>query len=150
MSVRPSWDALWLDMADLLAERSLCEGGAGAIVVAADNRASFPGYAGPPATTDTLGLKSCIAFCERHRKPVSERDPGYADCQSIHGEQNALIHADRTLIQGGTFYISRAPCWTCEKMIRNSGVRRYVWRLSPRRPHKRVMYNTGDEWMSSE
>jgi hypothetical protein len=72
-------------------------------------------------------VRSCTQFCERHRKPLTERDPGYQDCQSIHAEQNALIHADRTLAAGGTFYISREPCWTCTKMIRNSGVRRYVF-----------------------
>jgi dCMP deaminase len=124
--VRTDWDTVWLITAGELAERSLCFGGAGACIVAADNRVMFPGYAGPPASFDTA-VEDCTAFCERHRKPVEDRDPGYIDCVSIHAEQNALIHADRTLVAGGSFYISRAPCWTCEKMIRNSGVRRYVW-----------------------
>lgn len=125
--MRPDWDQTWSAITKLLAARSLCDGGAGAAVVAADNRVMFPGYAGPPASQQTLGIESCTAFCERHRKPLANRDPGYQDCQSIHAEQNALIHADRTLVKGGTLYISRAPCWTCEKMIRNSGVGRYVY-----------------------
>jgi dCMP deaminase len=124
---RPDWDAVWLGVSGLLAARSLCDGGAGAVAVAADNRVAFPGYAGPPSAEQTAGVRSCTQFCERHRKPVADRDPGYQDCQSIHAEQNALIHADRTLIAGGSFYVSRPPCWTCEKMIRNSGVRRYVF-----------------------
>ena len=128
---RPDWDEAWLRTAEILAERSLCYGGAGACIVAADNRVMFPGYAGPPAAQPTHGVKSCTEFCERHLKLLEERDPGYTDCQSIHGEQNALIHADRSLTIGGTAYISRKPCWTCEKMIRNSGVARYVYRLPP-------------------
>lgn len=125
--MRPDWDTVWLGAAKLLAARSLCAGGAGACIVTADNRAMFPGYAGPPAAQSTTGVEACTAFCERHRKTPEDRDPGYQDCQSIHAEQNALIFADRTLVKGGSFYISRKPCWTCEKMIRNSGVRRYVF-----------------------
>jgi dCMP deaminase len=124
---RPSWDEHWLQVAELFSKRSLCEGGAGAVVVSADNRIAFHGYAGPAASTPTAGVKDCTTFCERHRKPVPERDPGYLDCVSVHAEMNTLIHSDRSMIAEGTFYVSRAPCWTCAKMIRNSGVRRYVY-----------------------
>lgn len=137
---RPDWDTTWLEIAGILAGRSLCQGGAGAVVVAADNHSAFPGYAGPPWTQRTADLTSCTQFCERHRKPVEQRDPGYMDCQSIHAEMNALIGADRTLIVGGTFYISREPCWTCTKMIRNSGVRRYVYPVGPNGPDD-TMFN---------
>jgi dCMP deaminase len=145
---RPAWDEHWLQVAALFARRSLCDGGAGAVVVSADNRVAYHGYAGPAASTPTSGVTDCTAFCGRHRKPVQERDPGYLDCVSVHAEMNTLIHADRSMIAGGTFYVSRAPCWTCAKMIRNSGVRRYVYPvgIGTEIVHREERAGSGGSW----
>jgi deoxycytidylate deaminase len=105
---RTDWDMVWMAHARMLARRSLCHNGAGAVIAAADNHIGFPGYAGPPRSQPTIGLTNCRSFCQRHNKPVKDRDPGYGDCQSIHAEQNALVTADRTLIRRDVLHQPRS------------------------------------------
>lgn len=52
---------------------------------------------------------------------------GYEDCISIHSEANALLHSDYTARKdGGTIYVNGRPCFSCAKLIANSGIRRVV------------------------
>ena len=46
----------------------------------------------------------------------------YSDCPSIHAEANALLTSDRSGRLGGTMYVTSHPCWSCAKMIANSGL----------------------------
>lgn len=46
----------------------------------------------------------------------------YSDCPSLHAEVNALLSSDRTRHEGGTIYVTSPPCWSCGKMIANSGL----------------------------
>jgi dCMP deaminase len=139
---RPTWDEVWLRLSLLMAERSLCPTGAGAVIVDVSQRVVMTGYAGPPAgygpqefaqlmRPAELAKDGCQLYCERSQKAGIDRDPGYLDCPSAHAEANTLVRADQSRMQGGTFYISSVPCFACAKMIANSGVRRAVWYESP-------------------
>jgi dCMP deaminase len=150
---RPTWDQVWLRLALLMAERSLCPTGAGAVIVDTSQRVVMTGYAGPPAgygpqefaqlmNLAELAKDGCRLYCERARKPGATRDSGYLDCPSAHAEANALARADSSRMQRGTFYVSSVPCFACAKMIANSGVRRVVWCESPAdeyRPQRNVL-----------
>lgn len=138
---RPAWDDTWLALADLMAARSRCPSGAGAVIVDAAQRVVATGYAGPPAGMGTHAVvtgpyrsredpASCAAYCARSATVPEARDPAYRDCPASHAEINCLGFADRTRAEGGTFYVSSAPCFTCAKAIANSGVTRAVWRAS--------------------
>jgi dCMP deaminase len=130
--MRPSWDETWLGFAEVIARRTLCQGEpgsprAGAVIVSKDNRAIQPGYAGPSRFVETRNVTDCRAFCHRRRKSVEDRDPDYLDCVSVHAEQNALVLSDMSRMRGGTIYVTRKPCWTCQKLIMNSGLDRLVY-----------------------
>ncbi len=136
--MRPSWDATWLELAKLMAARSRCPSGAGAVAVDASQRVIQSGYAGPPATYRPqlevleweLDLTGCQAYCQRAATAPAGRDPGYLDCPSTHGEINTLVKADSTRLPGGSFYISSVPCFACAKAVSNSGVVRVLWYAS--------------------
>lgn len=136
-TARPTWGDTWLALADLMAARSRCPSGAGAVIVDAAQRVVATGYAGPPATYRVPlsdlgddGDGNCAGYCVRPLLPTEDRDPGYGDCVSSHAELNAISFADRTRVEGGTFYVSSAPCYACAKAIANSGVTGVVWRAS--------------------
>jgi deoxycytidylate deaminase len=38
---------------------------------------------------------------------------------------------DRSKYEGGTLYCTRVPCFTCAKIIANSGITRVVLRVAP-------------------
>jgi deoxycytidylate deaminase len=50
----------------------------------------------------------------------------YDDCVSIHAEMNAIAYADRSSMEGGTMYVTSTVCWSCAKVIANSGIRNVV------------------------
>lgn len=56
----------------------------------------------------------------------------YDNCIAIHAEQNAILHSDYTARRdGGTLYVNGPPCFTCTKLISNSGLKRVVFVEDP-------------------
>lgn len=121
---RPSWDETWMDVACTVARRSVCSRAqVGAVVVSANQRISATGYNGPAANLKVDG--NCINWCPR-AKGLTPLDNTYDSCPSIHAEANALLYVDRSKVEGGTIYVTGAPCMQCAKLISNSGLRRVV------------------------
>ena len=126
-----SWDDAWMDVAFAVSSRSSCTRmRVGAVIVDPHNRIIATGYNGAPAG---LRLK-CADACERARK-TDQLSPCYDDCISIHAEANALMFCDRRDREGGTIYVTTSMCYTCAKLVANSGLSRVV--LHPQ---------TGDEY----
>jgi dCMP deaminase len=100
-----------------------------ALIVDKDGMQIGSGWNGVPA-----GMTHCLdGGCPRG----SERSSGaanlldsrlglYDDCWATHAEANALLHTDWRARQGGTMYVSGAPCFGCAKLIANSGLRQVV------------------------
>jgi dCMP deaminase len=137
---RLSWDQTWLKMAETMARRSRCRGGAGALAVDNRQRVIATGYAGPPAGYE-LNLTqqtapTCVAYCARAQLKPENRDLAYLDCPSLHAEINLISFADRTRMEGGVLYVSTVPCLNCAKAVANSGVRRVVWRRTTADAHR--------------
>lgn len=125
--MRRSWDDVWMGVAREFATRSLCiRSQVAAVIVTANNEMVSPGYNGPPA-----GLKftaPCDTWCQRAANNGLSNGIGYGlQCPTIHAEVNAVMRADWTLMQGGTFYGTRTPCHDCVKVIGGSGVKRCVF-----------------------
>ena len=119
---RPSWDDTWRSVARTVARRSLCSmSKAGAVIVTSRNRVVATGYNGPPAGMNLRG--ECRNWCPRAK---TGGGLSYDDCVSSHAEANALMFADRSMMEGGTIYVTRMPCFMCAKMIANSGLTRVV------------------------
>lgn len=128
-----------MDVARTVAKRSICvRAQVGAVIVDVHNRVVATGYNGPPAGyapwavycdggDDFHGPNAGTAVCVRGlRGPTAETAISYADCVSVHAEANALMHSDRSRREGGTLYLTSVCCWTCAKMVANSGLVRIV------------------------
>lgn len=131
---RPSWDEYYSGIAREVATRSTClRRKFGAVIVNHDQIIST-GYAGAPR-----GSRNCIDIgsCPRDKAgiPKGER---YELCRSVHAEMNALIHASRANMTGGSLYLiglsaedgalveNAEPCRLCKRVIINAGLK-YVY-----------------------
>lgn len=130
--MRPSWEATWLEVATVVARRSLCSRAqVGAVIVTVDNRPVAVSYNGPASGFDHGNLP-CTEWCLRAKLGGSPDDPPlspvYDDCCAIHAEMNCVLAADRSTWQGGTIYVSGSVCLQCAKVIANSGLAAVVYR----------------------
>jgi dCMP deaminase len=124
MTERPTWDATWMQVAETIGLRSRCSRAKiGAVIVDTQKRVAATGYNGPAASLMLNG--ECINWCER-AQGKTELTSAYEGCPSIHAEANALLYVDRSAVEGGTIYVTSAPCMQCAKLISNSGLKRVV------------------------
>jgi len=126
----------YLNLAREVATRSTClRRNFGAVIVNNDQILAT-GYNGAPrGTVNCLDLGIC--YREAMGIPRGER---YELCRGVHAEQNAIIHAARFDMIGGTIYVAgidaktKAPidgamcCRLCKRMIINAGIDRVVIR----------------------
>lgn len=125
--IRPSWDTTWMNVAEIIALRSRCSRArVGAVVVSKNQRISATGYNGPaanwPHETD------CSDWCPR-AQGLTPLDNMYDACPSIHAEANALLYVDRSIVEGGTIYVTGACCMQCAKLVSNSGIDKVVMKI---------------------
>jgi dCMP deaminase len=121
---RPSWDEYFLEIMDSVAKRATCDRGRSGCVIACNKRIVATGYVGSPA-----GTPHCDEVGHEFMKVVDEDGKISTHCvRTAHAEQNAIAHAARvgSSLQGGTLYCKMTPCYTCAKMIINSGIERVV------------------------
>jgi dCMP deaminase len=97
----------------------------GAVILDTHHRIVATGYNGAPP-----GERGCLdGGCPRGLLSYQELKPysGYENCISNHAEVNALLHADRSKVEGGTLYVTDEPCIGCCKVIANSGIEWIVY-----------------------
>lgn len=115
------WDRYFLNIAAETARRSNCSRRQHGAVVVRKRRIRSTGYNGPPS-----GHPHCDeGACPR----ASSETPsgwGHDNCIAIHAEANALLYSSPEEREGATIYITGVPCFTCAKLIANSGVEEVV------------------------
>jgi len=111
---RPSWDEYFMRIAVETSRRSTCPLGHSGAVIVRDKRMLSTGYTGSIA-----GYPHCDS--KDHRDDICD--------QVIHAEANAVIQAARNGVstEGATIYSTSAPCWSCFKMLSNSGIRSVLY-----------------------
>ena len=110
---RPSWDQIWMSMAEIIAQRSHHPTfKVGAIIVTDDNTQVLSvGYNGNAA-----GLPN---------RPDSD----VSGCSGlIHAEINALLKLDYNNPKNKKMYLTLSPCVDCAKAIINSGIKEVIYR----------------------
>jgi len=117
---RPEWPAYFMKIAEAVAERSDCVRDKVGAVVVKDRRIRSTGYNGSPA-----GTPGCDS-CPRRTSGV-EKGSSYDNCRAVHAEANALIYCNREDLVGATIYVTREPCYGCDKLIQAAGVEAVVW-----------------------
>ncbi len=123
---RPSWDEYFMQITELVKERSTClRRKVGAIIVK-NKRILTTGYNGPPQ-----GFKHCeeIGGCIRDRLGIVSGQRQELS-RAVHAEQNAIIQAAKMgiSIMDSTLYVTNHPCVICTKMLINAGVKKIIFK----------------------
>jgi len=151
---RPSKDEYYCGIAEAVAQRGTClRRNFGAVIVNNDQIVST-GYVGAPrGTANCIDLGDCPR--ERANIPKGER---YELCRSVHAEMNAIIHAARSDMVGGTMYLvginasdgsyvaDAEPCKLCKRLIINAGIKYVYVRQAPDRIARFVV----EAWQADE
>jgi dCMP deaminase len=120
---RQSWDEYFLGLAGAAATRSNCARRAVGAVIVRDHHIQSTGYNGPPSGYGHCDSGACPRSASTD--PVGT-DANYDNCVAIHAEANALLFADSHQREGATLYTTAAPCFSCAKLIANSGIAEVV------------------------
>jgi dCMP deaminase len=121
---RPTWDDYFLGILDAVRERATCNRGKSGSVIVKDNRILTTGYVG-----SAIGMAHCDEVGHLMHEVINEDGTRSRHCiRTVHAEQNAICQAARNgiKIEGATLYCSMTPCFTCAKIIINSGIKRVV------------------------
>lgn len=110
---RPSWDKIWMQMAETIAQRSHHPTfKVGAIIVTSDNTQVLSlGYNG-----NAKGMSNV---------PQSD-EPGCSGL--LHAEINALLKLDYNNPKDKVMYLTLSPCQNCAMAIINSGIKKVVYK----------------------
>ena len=110
---RPSWDEVWMSMAETIAQRSYDpRHRVGAVVVSGDN-----------AQVLALGYNGNYSGGPNE---VESAEPGRSGM--IHAEINALLKLDYNNPKRKVLYLTLSPCRHCAKCIINAGIDEVVYR----------------------
>ena len=124
---RPSWDEYFLQIVEMVGSRGTCDRGRAGCIVVRDKRILSTGYVGSP-----IGTCHCDDCGHEMHTVIHENGEKTRHCiRTSHAEQNAIANAARfgISLEGGTLYCHMTPCYTCAKMIINSGIKRVVCNL---------------------
>ena len=113
MSHRVGWHEYFMNIARQAATRSTCSRKNVGAVIVRDKTILSTGYNG-----SIRGMPHCDEVGHD-----MENDHCVA---TIHAEANAIIQAAKNgvRIEDGELYTTASPCWSCFKLIANSGIRR--------------------------
>ncbi|ANB12146.1 Dcd1p [Sugiyamaella lignohabitans] len=124
--LRPSWDAYFMQLADLAALRSNCMKRRVGCVIVKEKRIVATGYNGTPR-----GLVNCNeGGCKRCNQALGS-GAGLSTCLCLHAEENAILEAGRDRLGlEAIIYCNTCPCLTCSIKIVQSGIREVVYSQS--------------------
>lgn len=121
---RPNWDEYFLRLVDIVGSRSTCDRGRPGCVIVKDRRVLATGYAG-----SAVGMPHCDDAGHDIQKAIDEDGKISEHCvRTSHAEMNAIAQAAKfgISIDGATLYIKFTPCYTCAKIVVNTGIKRVV------------------------
>jgi dCMP deaminase len=124
MREKPSFDEIYMELAEKLALRSHCVKAQVGAVLTKDTRIVSLGYNGPPA-----GTHNCDHEWPEHGCP---RDSKGSCSLALHAEQNAILYATKNnvSVQDSTLYVTLSPCISCARVIYTTGIRRVFYKNS--------------------
>ena len=122
MSKKPSFDEIFMDLAQNLALRSHCTRAQVGCVLTKDTRIISIGYNGPPS-----GTHNCDEdFKEEGGCPKDSK----GSCSlALHAEQNAILYASKNgaSIEGSTIYVTLSPCISCARIIYSMKIKKVIF-----------------------
>ncbi|MCA6436411.1 MAG: dCMP deaminase family protein [Bacteroidetes bacterium] len=121
---KPSFNDIYMDLAEQLAKRSHCVKAQVGAVLTKDTRIISLGYNGPPAGTHNCDIEWPEAGCPRDSK---------GSCSlALHAEQNAILYASKNGVnmQDATLYVTLSPCIACARVIYTMGIKKVFYKDS--------------------
>ena len=115
------WDQYFLNIARETATRSNCIRRQHGAVIVRKRRILSTGYNGPPS-----GHPHCDEGACPRAQSETPSGWGYDTCVAIHAEANAILYSSPAEREGASIYITGVPCFTCAKLIANSGISEVV------------------------
>lgn len=137
---RPSFDDIYMELAERLAGKSHCVKIKVGAVLTRDTRIISLGYNGPPAGTHNCDEEWPEQGCARDRK---------GGCSlAIHAEENAILYAakNNAVIEGATLYVTLSPCLACARVIFTTGIKKVVY-LNSYAEYKGIEIDEGVEFL---
>ncbi|MBN1447042.1 MAG: dCMP deaminase family protein [Bacteroidetes bacterium] len=125
METRKSWDAYFMGIAMMVAERATCNRAKIGAVIVKNKNIIATGYNGSPAGHPHCTDVGCLIYVSRN--PDGEEEE---NCfRTIHAEINAIAQAARhgVSIEGADIYVTASPCYHCLKTLINTGIRRVCY-----------------------
>lgn len=137
---KPSFDVIYMELAQKLAERSHCVKMHVGAVLTKDTRIVSLGYNGPPA-----GTHNCDIEWPEHGCP---RDSKGSCSLALHAEQNAILYASKNnvSVEGSTLYITLSPCIACARIIFTTGIRKVIY-LNSYAEYKKIPSDEGVDFL---
>ena len=124
MQTKPSFNDIYMELAEKLATRSHCVKAQVGAVLTKDTRIISLGYNGPPAGTHNCDLEWPEHGCPRDSK---------GSCSlALHAEQNAILYAanNKMEMKGATLYVTLSPCISCARVIYTVGITKVYFKKS--------------------
>jgi dCMP deaminase len=137
---RPSFDDIYMDLAQNLAQKSHCVKIKVGAVLSKDTRIVSLGYNGPPAGTHNCDQEWPGHGCARDRK---------GSCSlALHAEENAILYAakNKVNLEGATLYVTLSPCLSCARTIYTMGIKK-VYFLNSYAKYKGLEVDEGVEFL---
>jgi len=124
MKKKPSFEDIYMDLAESLAVRSHCVKAQVGAVLTKDTRIISLGYNGPPA-----GTHNCDEVWPEDGCP---RDSKGSCSLALHAEQNAILYASKNgvTIDGSTLFVTLSPCISCARVIYSVGIKKVFFKRS--------------------
>lgn len=132
----PSFDDIYMELAQNLARKSHCVKMKVGAVLAKDTRIVSLGYNGPPAGTHNCDEEWPERGCERDRK---------GSCSlALHAEENAILYAAKNKVDltDAVLYITLSPCLPCARTIFSTGIKK-VYFLHSYAEYKGITHDEG-------
>jgi dCMP deaminase len=119
--LKPSFDDIYMELAENLAKRSHCVKAQVGAVLTKETRIVSLGYNGPPA-----GTHNCDEVWPEEGCP---RDSKGSCSLALHAEQNTILYASKNniSIEGSTLYITLSPCIACARVIFTTGIKKVYY-----------------------
>lgn len=140
MSTKPSFDEIYMELAERLAKKSHCVKAQVGAVLTKDTRIISLGYNGPPAGTHNCDEEWPIEGRSRDSK---------GSCSlALHAEQNAILFASKNNVslENATLYVTLSPCIACARVIYTMGIKK-VFYLSSYAQFKGLASDEGVEFL---
>jgi dCMP deaminase len=137
---KPSFDVIYMELAEKLAKRSHCVKMHVGAVLTKDTRIVSLGYNGPPAGTHNCDEEWPTEGCPRDSK---------GSCSlALHAEQNAILYASKNnvSVEGATLYITLSPCIACARIIFTTGIKKVIY-LNSYAEYKKIPSDEGVDFL---